>query len=278
MMKRLVWIVLTCLSISHAQAALFDDKEARKKILEVEQRVNKHDQTLSDLQKNQQSLSDRVAEIEAIVKGQGLVDMLSQQDKLMQEISRLKGELEVVTHNLEVAQQRQKDLYNDTDTRLRKLESGVPNTNTSADAAKVEPNKEDAAKLAAENADFEAAQALSRASKHKDAFEAYDKFLQTYPNSARYSEAQYWLGYSQFSLKNYKAAIATQQKLVDTFPESPRAADALFNIANSHIQLSDVEAAKKTLRILISQYPNSEVIPNAKKRLSVLEAIKVKTP
>jgi tol-pal system protein YbgF len=122
--------------------------------------------------------------------------------------------------------------------------------------------------------DFEAAQSLAMSGKHREAFEAFDKFLQTYPNSSRLSEAQYALGYSQFSLKNYKASIATQQKLLQQFPDSPKAPDAMFNIANSQIQLADIEGAKKTLRSLLGQFPNSEVAPSAKKRLAVLDAIK----
>jgi TolA-binding protein len=50
--------------------------------------------------------------------------------------------------------------------------------------------------------------------------------------------------------------------------------DALFNIANCQIQLSDIEGAKKSLRDLIAQHSTSELIPNAKRRLAVLESIK----
>jgi TolA-binding protein len=82
------------------------------------------------------------------------------------------------------------------------------------------------------------------------------------------------LGFSQFSLKNYKAAIATQQKLISQFPDSAKVPEALFNIANCQIQLSDIEGAKKSLRDLIAQHPASELIPNAKRRLAVLESIK----
>jgi tol-pal system protein YbgF len=110
--------------------------------------------------------------------------------------------------------------------------------------------------------------------KYKDAFNAYDKFLKDYPNSAYAPDALYGLGYAQFALKNYKSSMATQQKLLDAHPDSPRAADALFNIANSQFQLGMVPAAKKTLRDLLAKYPNSEVIPAAQKRLKALDAIK----
>ena len=60
------------------------------------------------------------------MQGQGFADMQNQIEALKQEVANLKGELEVASHGLETTQQRQKDLYTDTDTRLRKLESGAP--------------------------------------------------------------------------------------------------------------------------------------------------------
>lgn len=262
----IVGFAVLLLFAQNASAALFDDKEARKKILEVEQQM---------ITQNQ-ALKDRVSKLEGTVKTQeqGMVDLLGQIDQLNRELNRLKGELEVAQHHLELAQQRQKDLYADTDARLRKLEGGADTSANStaapsAVATATEPSSNEAN-------DFEAAQALSKAGKHKEAFDAYEKYLQTYPTSPRTAEVQYVLGFTQFSLKNYKAAIATQEKMLAQFPDAAKAPDAMFNIANCQIQLSDIDGAKKTLRALLTQYPESTVAPNAKKRLSILEAIKTK--
>src|SRR5690606_8719774 len=114
----------------------------------------------------------------------------------------------VATHNISSTQQRQRDLYADTDSRLRQLESSA--TQPVANGEAPVGGSGESAEPTAEAADFEAAQALSQASKHREAFDAYNMFLQTYPSSPRVPEAQYALGYAQFSLKNYKASIATQ--------------------------------------------------------------------
>ncbi|HSR01690.1 MAG TPA: tetratricopeptide repeat protein, partial [Methylophilaceae bacterium] len=50
--------------------------------------------------------------------------------------------------------------------------------------------------------------------------------------------------------------------------------NAMYSIANSHIQLGQVKEAKKMLSELIAKYPNADVIPNAQRRLKVLETIK----
>lgn len=270
-MRRLILGSVVLLALSQNAHAFLEDKEARKKITENQ---TQNQTAFNELKKNQQALEERLAAIEAIVKGQGLLDLLSQVEQLNQELSRLKGELEVANHNITITQQRQRDLYADTDTRLRQLESSATPAAQPAEAAADGSNASQEA--SAESRDFEAAQALATASRHREAFEAFDKYLQTYPNSARVPEAQYALGYAQFSLKNYKASMATQQKLLQQFPDHAKAPDAMYNIANSQIQLSDVDGAKKTLRLLLSKYPKSDVAPTAQKRLAVLESIKTR--
>ncbi|PKO25124.1 MAG: tol-pal system protein YbgF [Betaproteobacteria bacterium HGW-Betaproteobacteria-8] len=265
------WLVLSSiflLALSQNANAFFEDKEARKTITDNQAQ---NELSINELKKNLQSLDQRVAEIEAIVKGRGLLDLHEKIEQLNLEVSRLKGELEVATHNIASTQQRQRDLYTDTDSRLRQLESPAGQAPAAGEGATSQ-----AQDTSAEAVDFDAAMALAKASKHREAFDAFNKFLQAYPGSSRTPDAQYALGYAQFSLKNYKAAIATQEKLVQQFPDHAKAPDALYNIANAQIQLSDVEAAKKTLRILLSQYPKSTVAPSAQQRLKVLETIKVR--
>jgi tol-pal system protein YbgF len=248
-----------------AHAALFDDKEARKKILELEakQQTN-HDASMAAIA----DLKKRVAAIEAIVQGGGLADMQNQIEALKREVAHLKGDLEVAQHNLETTQQRQKDLYTDTDTRLRKIESGpvASSPPASVPAAAVVEEKDVLA--------FADADSLSKSAKHKEAFAAFDAFLKEYPNSKLAADALYGMGYSQFALKNYKSSIATQQKVIDLHPASPKVPDAMYNQANSQIQLGQVTNAKKTLRSLVEKHPDAEITPSAQKRLKALEGLK----
>lgn len=280
-MKKLILaslLLTTQLFSLGSHAALFDDTEARKKILEVEAAMQSQHQStqsaLAELKKSQQALEQRVLAIEAITKGPALGDMQNQIEALKQEVARLKGELEVAAHNVELTQQRQKDLYGDTDTRLRKLES-TPVAAADANVSAPVPVATAApAKNSQEQQLLELANGLSKESKHKDAFNAYDKFLKDYPNSSLSAEAIYGLGYSQYALKNYKSAVITQQKLIDTQPDSAKVPDAMLNMANSQIQLGLVPNAKKTLRDLIAKFPSSDVTPAAQKRLKALDAIK----
>lgn len=267
-MKKLILALLflaTPFTSSIAHAALFDDTEARKKILEVETTMKSQNQAS---QAEIKSIKEKQADIDQRL-GQNILDLLNEIQALKQEVAGLKGDLELANHNIENTQQRQKDLYNDTDTRLRTIEGQAQAMNGGVDAVTPVPEKN-----AQEYQLLELANGLSVENKHKDAFNAYDKFLKDYPNSVYAADAKYGLGYSQFALKNYKSAIATQQKVIDLHPDSPKVPEAMFNMANSQIQLGLVPAAKKTLRDLISKFPNSEVTPNAQKRLKALESLK----
>lgn len=293
-MKQLV--VAFCLllgGVSAAQAAFFSDDEARKKIAELQQQVIQLQGKLGEEAKQRQATDERVAALENQLKNQSM-DMLNQIDRLNTEISKLKGQMEVMAHDIEVTQKRQRDLYTDTDGRLRKLESAAltakpPADNalaaaseatgaTTAQASASQPPAPEAAASNAENEqkEYDAAYALAKAGKHAEAVTAFQQFAEHYPNGKLVPNAYYWTGTSQFSLRDYKSAIATQQKLVKQYPDHEKAPDAMLNIANSQIQLADVDGARQTLKTLIAKYPQSRAAELAKKRLAAIESLKSK--
>ena len=273
---RLLAPALFLLFCGTAQAALFADNDAREEIIKLRKYV-KEDQgkRIQDLQarltaseQSRQALEKRLAEMEAAEQARS-VDLLAQIDQLHEEISKLRGQLEVNSHQIGLSQQRQRDLYTDLDGRLRKLESGATSQAPSAGAATPDDN-------GAELKDYEAAHEMFKAAKYKEAAEAFEQFLTSHPSGKYTPNAHYWLGYAQFSQKDYKSAIASQEKLLQLYPDNPKVPDAMYNIANCQIQLSDLESAKKTLRTLIEKYPSSDTAPLAKKRLAVLESVKSK--
>lgn len=269
LLQGLLCLWLTAAAVSHA--ALFDDKEARKRILEVETKSLANDEAqVKAHEQLKQSVEKRLSALENL--SQGLIELQNQIEALKQEIAQLKGDNELLTHKLEEAQLRQKELYADTDTRLKRFESGnATGTHTNNEVPKASSNaslSEDEAKS------FADAEAYAQASKYKEAFNAYDVFLKAYPNSEKAPDAMYGMGYAQFALKNYKSSMATQQKLLDGHPEHAKVPEAMYNMANSQIQLGQITNAKKTLKALIEKHPQAEVIPNAQKRLKALEALK----
>lgn len=267
-----------------SHAALFDDTEARKRILELENKqVADHDaqqKKIDDMSRIQQSLEKRIQSLEALINGKGLLDMQNQLEQIRQDVAQLKGDLEVVNHHLEEMRSKQDAQLTDLDTRVRSLESlaqqvsgqlGVGAAPAETQAANGEA-KPDASQQ--ETRAFADAEALNQAGKYKEAFNAYDAFLKTYSGSKLVPDALYGMGYTQFALKSYKSSVATQQKFLEKYATHPLAPNAMLSLANSQIQLGQIPAAKKTLKDLIAAYPSAEVTPSAQKRLKVLESIK----
>lgn len=226
-----------------AQAALFEDEEARRAILEIRARLN-----------NMQS------EINAKSDKSNNLDLNNQNEQLRQEIARLRGQIEVLTNELANAQKRQKDFYVDLDTRLRKLEP----QQVTVDGKEVTIEQ-------AEQRSYDAALAYFKAGDYRNAGSAFYDFTRRYPQSGLAPSAQYWLGNSYYAQRDYKNAIAAQQVVVKNYPDSPKAADALLNIASCQMELKDKPAAKKTLETLIAQYPDSQAAQTAKDRLAALK-------
>lgn len=277
----LIALGLTVSTVSHA--ALFDDTEARKRILELENKqTSDHDaqqKAITDLTRTQQSLDRRVQSLEALINGKGLLDMQNQLEQIRQDVAQLKGDLEVVTHQLEDMRTKQSASYTDLDTRVRKLEtlaqsvtSGqMPVTSSGSNGGAIDA-KADVSQQ--ESSAFAEAESLNQAGKYKEAFNAYDAFLKNHAASKLAPDALYGMGYTQFALKSYKSSAATQQKFLDSYASHALAPNAMLNLANSQIQLGQIPAAKKTLKDLVVTYPSAEVTPSAQKRLKVLESIK----
>ena len=257
-MKKL--ILLACLFVTPLHAALFEDTDARKK--------------LQEMQLKETELETRIVNLEAVIKSGSLNDMLNQIELLKQDVSKLRGDMETLRHLNATVEQRQKDLYQDLDGRLRRIEekSAVSNAPSSNKVAEIPATPE--VKAPSDQEVYDQANALLDGMKNKEAFQAFTDFIKQFPNSALLPDAKYALANAQFNLKNYKATIGTYQKLLDQHPDFAKNPEALLGLANAQIQLALIPEAKKSLKDLIKKYPKSDVIQNAQKRLKVLESIK----
>lgn len=246
-------LFLGCASLSNA--GLFSDEEAHRKIAALQQQI--------------QGMEERVVQMENTARSQG-VGLLSQLDALRSELTALRGQLEVHAHDIEATQKRQRDLYVDLDSRLRKLEQtgGTSGQTDSSKPASSEQAPIASTVVADESKAYDAALGLFRESNYRGAIESFQAFVGAHPNSQFAPSAYYWIGNSYFNLRDYKNAIASQQKLISQYPNSPKVPDALLNIASSQQSLGDTAAARKTLGSIIATYPTSTAAETAKKRLA----------
>jgi tol-pal system protein YbgF len=226
-----------------AHAGLFDDEEARKAILDIRSKIDA-------LQKDVANKSDKSSAL----------SLSDQNDKLLQEIARLRGQVEVLSNELANTQQRQKDFYVDLDARVRKLEP-----------QKVTIDGKESSVDLNEQKTYDAALNMFKGGDYKGAGAAFNDFLKRYPQSGYAPSAQYWVGNSLYAQRDYKGAIAAQQVVVKNYPDSPKVADAMLNIGSSYVELKDKAAAKKAWDALIAKYPESPAAQTGKEKLATLK-------
>ncbi len=234
----LLAVLLSAVLPLPVQAGLFDDDEARNRIEQLRVEVNDLGKRADTVSRNQ-------------------IDFANQVEAIKTDISKLRGQIEVLTYELEAAQKRQKDFYVDLDNRLRKIEQ--PPADTKAEAPKADP--------ALETRDYEAALAGLKGSKFKEAGASFLAFIKTYPNSSLAASAHYWGGYAHAQAKDHAVAAELFGKFAATWPNDERAPSALESRVTSLETGRDLKAAKASLEQLAERYPNSEAGKRAKLRL-----------
>ena len=276
-----------------AHAALFDDDEARKRIALTNQR----------LEQFQRDVDARISGLEQQLKNQGLVELLNSLEALKTDMARLRGQLEVVSYEISEAQRRQRDLYVDIDSRLRRLETVPVAASSGADAAippgpgpaavlppppsvappvsvpvpgpavpvpgPAAPATGAAANAAAEQRAYDAALDQFKRGDFPSAIASFTAFVKAWPRSPLSPSAQHWIGNAQFARRDYRASISAQRQLILNYPESQKIPDALLNIASAQSELADNAIARRTLEELIVKYPQSEAAAKARQRLGM---------
>jgi len=258
----LVFVHLAAAAPAAAQG-LFDDAEARRRVEVLRGQLNEHTR----------AVDERLGKMEAALSGAGdrsaILELASQIESLRGELARMRGQVEVLANQAELAERRQKDLYLDIDTRLRKLEQAQEQAAAAAatqkpGAAPGEPPEASAAEAKA----YQAALDQFKLGNYALAVAAMQNFLASHPQSTLASNAQYWVGMAHSGQRDYKSAIAAQRKLLATWPESQKAPDALLSIASAQETMGDRKSAQKTLEELIAKYPDSSAASSAKQRLA----------
>ena len=235
-----------------ARAALFGGDDEKLNALRSQ---------VSQIEASEKAMEERLAKLEASAADRrAILDLAGQLDQLRSDLARLRGQVEVMTNQIETAEKRQKDLYLDIDTRLRKLEQAK-------EQAAAQPAAGETQASPAETKAYEAALNQFKLGNYPLSISAFEGFLVTYPSSPLAPSAQYWIGNAYYAQHNYKKAIASQQKLLSAWPDSAKAPDAMLNIASSQEASGDRHGARKTLEDLLEKYPQSPAVTSAKQRL-----------
>ena len=239
-----------------SHAALFDDDEARRAILDLRARVEQQRLAGEATMQRQAEELRRAGEDTGLLR-RSLLDLQNQIEALRGEIARLRGQGEQLARDVSELQRLQKDAVQGVDERLRKFEP-----------SKVSLDGREFTADPAETRDFEASLAIFRRGDFPAAQTAFTEFVRRYPQSGYRTTALFWLGNAQYANRDYRGAIANFRALLAQAPEHARAPEALLSIGNCQIELKDNAGARRTLEELTRTYPQSEAANAARERLA----------
>lgn len=238
---------LSALMTLSAQAALFEDEEARRAILDLRQRLEATSNALK-------AQSEDNAQLRRV-----LVDLQGQIDLMRADLNKSRGAQEQLTRDLSEVQLRQRDAQTGLEERLKKFE---PLT--------VKLDGEEFQVEQAEKRDFDAAMEVFRKGDFAAAQTSLQRFVQRYPQTGYLPSALFWLGNASYANKDYKASLAQFRQMLTQAPAHARVPEAMLAVSNVQVELKDTKAARKTLEDLIKAHPQSDAAQAAKERLPKL--------
>src|SRR5258708_788836 len=225
----------------------------------------------------------------------GVVQLLNQVEALNGELSRLRGQMEVLANDVSNAQKRQRDMYVDLDTRLRRIEQGavskkeqdtiaaleerirkleqgsatpatIPQPVASATVAP--PVNPPPPAVATTPAPTPAAAQSSTTSAVSSAAAAPGTSSSLPPASLSTTDQAaiqraYDNAYSNYRLNDYLSAIRAFDSFLKSYPKHPLAPNAQYWIGESYSHLRQYREAIEAERRLLGTYPESAKAPDA---------------
>jgi tol-pal system protein YbgF len=239
------------------------------------------------------------------------VQSVNQLNALQSEIRELRNQLEEQQFEVENLKQRQQDLFQGLDHRLRVSEAMQQGGNViSADGTVTSPgilpplivegamaDAPAAGVTETVTVDVESANAAIPApavplsatasvdqqalydqgfdflkkSQYIEAIGLFEQLVAQYPDGGLADDASYWVGEANYVNRQYEAAIQSFRKVVAQYPQSDRVPEALLKVGYVQYDIGDYQNAKVTFLDVLRRYPDHPVSISAKSRLQRID-------
>jgi tol-pal system protein YbgF len=248
------------------------------------------------VQEEQAVAGQKLAQAEPSPPNRGVVQLLNQVEALNGELNRLRGQMEVLSNDVINAQKRQRDMYVDLDTRVRRIEqggagkkdqdnsaleerirkleqgsatpAGIPQPVVAAAAVPpVNPPPPAAATVAAPTTaatppPTTASNPAVAAAPTSSSSSSLPPASLTATDQAAIQRA-YDNAYSNYRLSDYPSAIRGFESFLKSFPKHALAPNAQYWIGESYAHQRQYREAIEAERRLLGTYPDSAKAPDA---------------
>ncbi|WP_184999852.1 tol-pal system protein YbgF [Salinisphaera japonica] len=201
--------------------------------------------------------------------GPNLFALYQQIQQLQQQVRNLNGQVDTLQYQLDQQKQGQRDLYQDIDKRLAKLESGAAGrAGSSSDGAPRGAGGQTGPVDPAVQSAYMAGFNKLKDGDYPAAIDAFKAFVAEHPETALTPNAWYWMGEAYYVQQKPDAARQSFETVVNRFSASPKVADSLYKIGLIQASSGNDDNAQATFERVISQYPDSDAANQAKSQLS----------
>jgi TolA-binding protein len=248
--------------------------DARIQRLEVETR-ELDDQArvkLGQVDRKLLEVQSKLDELNATARAKG-ADLGVAVGRLQEEVTRLKGDLEALQHELATVTEAQKAASRSADLRLASLKGAG-----ALDEAMARQKLADLPKPDDRAAVLALAQKEEAAGEKGIARELYLHYVKRWPKDDHADEAGLRAGELLAVQGRWREAVVVLGKVAEDHPRSERAPRALLLVAEGMINLDRRDDARAFLEQIVAEHPHSEVAAKAKARLVELAPPTKKPP
>lgn len=228
----------------------------------------------------------------------GLITLQKKLNRMESELQELRGQNESLRNQLETMQKHQRKSLMAIDKRLQmqyeqgstdvaspensertlKKKQDQDSEGVRAEIIEPEPAERKPIVVSSETQDsdetiaaYRDAFLLLKGRRYNESIDAFESFLENYPNSKYAANAQYWLAEANYVTKRYERALKDFQTVVERYPASSKLPDARLKIGFTQYELEQFKQARVTLTRLRTQFPNSTVAGLAQERLARMD-------
>jgi tol-pal system protein YbgF len=231
----------------------------------VRERVAAADAKIAEVQR-------KLDELNATAHRSG-ADLAVSQDRLGEEVRRLNGTLEELSHRLDLLDRAVATQKSEADARFAALKGAGALDEYEARRKVAElklPTSPGEFLALAQGQEAKGERAVARA--------LYEDFVKRWPSDARAADAHFRLGELWFGDKRWREATLEYGKVAQDFPRSDKAPDALLRTGEAMVALDLKDDARRLFEEVTSRYPRSTAAQRARARLAELAPPKRKLP
>ncbi|MFT4606931.1 MAG: tol-pal system protein YbgF [Urechidicola sp.] len=253
---------------SAAQAQALTPDQLTQQVKRLNAHSNKSATMLNKVDKELKSTQQQLDKVERLIDNRAMIEMLQRLDELSAEVSQLLGELEQQRHDLADLKERQRELYRDTDRRLRDLESRSTKQSTGTfievpSLPKVGMSSVDVAVSGKASQEVEPVEEPSTP-KMSDDDSASGSIPNTTSNvTSSEEQSAYQSAFDTLKEGRYQKAKSELRSFLQNHPDSSFAGNAQYWLGEAHYVTREFKSAINEFKGVLSNYPRSLKIPDA---------------